>query len=63
MIEYKGFNIYKNEHFRSKFPTTKFVFFLKDWDEGDPQGHGESVEDCKKQIDEIIQLKNDENEN
>ena len=55
MIEYKGFDIYENELYFAKHPETKFVFFLKDWDEGDPHGNGESVEDCKKQIDEIIQ--------
>ena len=63
MIEYKGFDIYENEFYFAKHPETKFVFFLKDWDEDDPHGNGESVEDCKKQIDEIIQLKTDENEN
>ena len=50
---YKDYLIYENEYLNPKFPNCNFQFYNTD-DCDECMGHGIDIEDCKKQIDEII---------
>ena len=55
-MKYNGYLIYANDYKHSKFPNFDFLFHnLNDCDE--PQGAGNNIFECKKQIDKIISEK------
>jgi len=53
MINYKGYEIIINDYNYEHLESVKYLFHnTNDYDESG--GTGSSIEDCKKQIDELI---------
>jgi hypothetical protein len=53
MINYKGYNILINDYNYEHLESVKYLFYnTNDCDK--PGGTGSSIENCKKQIDELI---------
>ena len=53
MEEYRGYEIKQNDYSVSRNGSANFIFRnLQDCDE--PSGWGETVQDCKTQIDEML---------
>lgn len=52
MVNYKGYDILINDYNYEHLESVKYLFYnTNDCDE--PGGTGSSIEDCKKQIDEL----------
>lgn len=53
-MEYRGYSIEPNENFNQRHPSFNYLFHnLDDCDESG--GSGQYIEDCKEQIDERIE--------
>ena len=57
-MKYKGYEISQDS---SNFAPQELIFYYTEEDEEEIIGYAESVDECKKEIDELIKEKNHEN--
>ena len=57
-MKYKGYEINQDS---SNFTPKELIFYYTEEDEEEIIGYAESVDECKKEIDELIKEKNHEN--